>query len=29
VWTIDSRPGKHWLEKLNVDGIITNYYSPG
>ena len=29
VWTIDSRPGKRWLEKLNVDGIITNYYSPG
>ena len=29
VWTIDSRPGKCWLEKLNVDGIITNYYSSG
>ena len=29
VWTIDSRPGKRWLEKLNVDGIITNYYSSG
>ena len=29
VWTIDSRPGKRWLKKLNVDGVITNYYSPG
>ena len=29
VWTIDSHPGKRWLEKLNVDGIITNYYSSG
>jgi len=27
VWTIDSRPGKRWLKNLNVDGIITNYYS--
>jgi len=27
VWTVNSLPGKRWLKKLNVDGIITNYYS--
>ena len=27
VWTVDSVSGKKWLEKINVDGIITNYYS--
>ena len=27
VWTVDSMSGKKWLEKINVDGIITNYYS--
>jgi len=27
VWTVDSVSGKNWLKKINVDGIITNYYS--